>query len=333
MLNSTDNLAASTIDLATAYHDVLGWWDQFDALVDLDLGDVLENVRAAAVGGGCTTIGDLYSNADHIIRRVSVVTNLNQFADAPTANALHSTRNAVAAIILASHVLHNSEAKAIYELLRTLPSIAPRRGGKARPAHDDEILLTRTASMHSLRRGGRYTKPAVQYAIAESGAHPVETTAVRPTDFDSIVTPTTVNLDGPSTWYRKRTIPLTAFARHIVRQGINAHLAADPQGHQSRMCFTGTTAASASASSSNNLKHLAERVGITTPSLEGSYATRWRAEKERRDNGVGPALALIGKGKPESERRRLTDFLNLPAEADAVEHQDDNYEVDDLRAI
>lgn len=126
---------------------------------------------------------------------------------------------------------------------------------------------------------------------------------------------------------------MTAFARHIVREGINAHLAANPGGHQSRLCFTGTTAASASAFSSNNLKHLAERVGITTPSLEGSYATRWRAHKEMRDNGIGPALMLLGKGRPESDRLRLSGYLNIPSEATVIEPEDDDYDIDDLRSF
>ncbi|WGL52148.1 hypothetical protein P5P86_19620 [Nocardioides sp. BP30] len=331
MPTSNTTLTACPVDLATAFSDTLGWWDQYDALVDLDLGAVLEDVRAVA--SGSATVGDLHANATTIIQRVSGARSLNQFTSAEAANALHASRNVLAAFMLASHVLYGSDAHATYKLLQTLPTLAPRHGGKARPAHDDEILLTRTAAMHSLRRGGGYPRTAVQYAVAESGAHPVETTAVRPTDFDSLTVPTTVYLDGPSRWYRARTVPLTAFARHVVREGINAHLAADRHGHQSRMCFTGTTAGSASASSTNCLKHLAERVGITAPSLEGSYAMRWRAHKEMRDNGVGAALQLLGKGRPESDRQRLSDFLNLPAEATAVELEDDYYEIDDLRAF
>lgn len=195
MRNSTTDIATPTIDFAAAHNDALAYWDQYDALVDLDLGDVLESVRSAACGIGCMTADDLYANAGDIIRRVTGLAYLNQFADASTANVLHSVRNATAAIIFASHMLNDRDAQATYT--SSEPSRPSHRVGAARRGPPTTTKSSSSGRhLHSLRRGGRYTKPAVQYAVAESGAHPVETTAVRRSDFDNITAPTTVELLG-----------------------------------------------------------------------------------------------------------------------------------------
>ena len=333
MRTNSNRLATASLALPLALNTALQWWDRCDALVDLDLAELIERVPTAARDLGCVSVGDLHANAAAVITRVTGIVNIHQFASTSDADALHAARNVIAAIVLAAHVLNGSDDHAIYDHIRDLTTVAPRHGAKDRPARDDEVLLLRTATMHSLQRSSRYVRSAITYAVAESGAHPVETTAVRPTDFDSLVAPTTVHLDGSaSRWYRARRLPLTSFARHVIREGINAHLAADPRGHQSRLCFNGAIS-SASASSSNILKHLAERVGIIAPSLEGSYATRWRAHKEMKDNGVGAALILIGKGDPQRDRARLTDFLNIPADATTVAYEVEDWDTEDLLSI
>lgn len=321
--------AAPTIDVGEALNDAVAWWDEFDALVDLDLGDALEQVLATARALHLPTVRDLHHDAARVIGCMSGVAAVSRFTDAATANALHQARNAVAAITLVTEVRHGTNPFGPYDLIAALPHVAPRHGGKCRPATDDEILLTRSSAIHSLMRGGRYTLGANQYTLAESGAHPMETTAVRPCDFDSVAAPSSVRLRG-DTWYYKRRVSLTPFARRALAVGVDAYLARRPGAHQSPLCFDGSGKGSASASSSNNLKHLAERVGITAPSLEGSYATRWRAHKELRDVGEHDALRLIGKYNPESiEMRRLYDFLNQPPQPVIIEV--DENDDDDLR--
>jgi hypothetical protein len=323
---------APRVDLTTAYNDALAWWDAYDALVDLDLGTTVEDVIATAHRLGIDNVRDLHRRAAEIIQQVSDEDSITRFTDFAVAERLHRCRNAIAALVLATTALHVRDGHGPYDLIETLPRIAPRHGDKCRPGTDDEVLLARSASIHSLMRGGRYIRVATQYALAESGAHPIETTAIRPTDFDSIHAPTTVRLPG-DTWYHPRRVALTPFARRVLGEGLDAHLAADPGAHQSRLCFQGTSKASASASSSNNLKNIATRVGITAPRLEGSFATRWRAHKELRDHGVMSALYLIGKnhaeGPEKDEPRRVYEFLNLPPKAQAIEIDDEDDEDDD----
>ena len=326
---------APSIDLTTAYNDALAWWDAYDALVDLDLGTTVEDVIVTASSLGAYDVRNLHSRAAEVIRQMCDVDNITEFTTPAVAERLHCCRNAIAALVLATTALHVRDSHGPYDLISTLPHVAPRHGDKCRPATDDEVLLARSATIHSLMRGGRYIRVASQYALAESGAHPIETTAIRPTDFDNIEAPTTVRLPG-DTWYHPRPASLTAFARRILGEGLDAHLAADPGAHQSRLCFQGTSKASASASSSNNLKNIAKRVGITAPLLEGSFATRWRAHKELRDHGVMSALYLIGKnhaeGPEKDEPRRVYEFLNLPPKAAVIEVDDDEDDDEDLRS-
>jgi hypothetical protein len=261
------------------------------------------------------------------------MTNISQFAAPPKAEDLHQVRNAIAAFTFASEVHHGTDPYGPYDLVTTLPGIAPRHGGKSRPATDDEILLTRSRAIHSVLRAGRYTKGASQYALAESGAHPVETTAIRPCDFDSTTSPTSVHVHG-GTWYKPRRVLLTPFARRILAVTIDAFFAARPGAHQAPLCSDCTTKGSSSASATANLKRHAEDVGLVAPSLEGTYATRWRAHKELRDAGVFPALYLIGKNHAKGEEyddpRRVYEFLNLPPRPVVIEVEDDD-EDEDLR--
>ena len=292
---------APTVPINEALNHALAWWDEYDALEDLDLGDTLEAVVVAANALGLNTVRDLHGRGAEVIVAVTGVIDLNQFTTAATAERLHQARNGVAAITLATEIRHGTDSFGPYDLIKTLPRIAARHGDKSRPATDDEILLTRSATIHALRRGGRYTRGASQYALAESAAHPMETTAIRPCDFDNLQDPTTVLLHG-GTWYQERRVVLTPFARRVLATTLDAFLAARPGSHQASLCFDGTTKASASASSSNNLKHLAERVGITSPSLEGAFATRWRAHKELRDAGGCPHCSSWASTTPSASR-------------------------------
>jgi len=67
--------------------------------------------------------------------------------------------------------------------------------------------------------------------------------------------------------------------------------------------------------------------------LEASYATRWRAHKEMRDNGVDARSRAHRQGQARERTSTPHRFPQPARRTDIVEHEDDNYEVDDLRAI
>lgn len=326
---------AVSAPLLQAADEALAWWDEYKMLDDLDLGNDLEDVLASARRHGVGTVEDLRRQAGAIIAEVGYHSHISNFTTAAGANALHRARNTIAAIIFSAQVRHSDQAQSPYDLVATLPSVAARHGSKRRPLHDDEVLLTRSSSVHSLMRGGRYLLAANQYALAESGAYPMETTQVEPVHFDSVTAPTTVLLPGVNTWSAKRRVRLTPFAARLLAEGLDRHLAAGSSALTWRLCYRGEgKKGSASASASNNLKSITIRVGISQPDLEGSAATRWRVHKELRDRGDIAALRLMGKVKeaeygPRYDIAKVYEFLNLPPETTLV-GEEDEYADDDF---
>lgn len=329
----SDSTHGALVPLDQASNDALAWWDDYQMLNDLDLGNDLDAVLSAAHDHGLTTVADLRRDAKRVIARVTGVDHINNFTTGPTANDLHRTRNIIASLIFAAQVRHGSNPKSPYDLIARLPSIAPRHGSKRRPLYDDEVLLTRSAAVHTLHVGGRSLPVASQYALAESGAYPMETTSVTPTHFDDVTSPTTVLLPGVSSWSSERRVRLTPFAARLLADALDRHLAAGANAQTWRLCFRGGSCkASASASAGQNLKNLSKKVGITQPALEGSASTRWRVRKELQDKGEVAALRLMGKVKQDKDGRpmldvgRVYDFLNLPPESTPPSLDDDEDE-------
>lgn len=327
--------SALVIPLIQAADDALAWWDEYDMLTDLHLGNDLEEVLASAQRRGLETVGDLHREAGKVIADVTGIANISNFTTASSANALHRAKNTIAAIVFAAQVCHGDVPRGPYSLVETLPAVAPRHGSKRRPLHDDEVLLTRSCAVHSMRRGGRYLLVASQYALAESGAYPMETTSIRPVDFDSVIAPTTVLLPGVNKWSNQRRARLTPFAARLLADCLDRRLAAGGSAKTWLLCYRGEgDKGSASATSGNNLRNLTKRVGITQPALEGSAITRWRIHKELTDRGDIAALRLMGKVKnrkngPCYDVSKVYDFLNLPPETSpAIE--DDEYDNEDF---
>ncbi|QWF21788.1 hypothetical protein KM427_23155 [Nocardioides sp. LMS-CY] len=320
---------AVVIALTQAADEAVAWWDEYDTLDDLDLGNDLEDVLASARRRGLETVEDLRREAGKVITDVTGIASITTFTTASGANALHRAKNTIAAIVFAAQVRHGDDPQSPYDLVETLPTVAPRHGSKRRPLHDDEVLLTRSSAVHSLHRGGRYLLVANQYALAESGAYPMETTSIEPVDFDSVIAPTTVLLPGVNTWSTQRRARLTRFAARLLAECLDRHLAAGGSAATWRLCYRGEGGkGAASASSSNNLKNLTIRIGITQPALEGSAATRWRIRKELKDRGDIAALRLMGKVKnkkngPYYDISKVYDFLNLPPESSPALGEDD----------
>lgn len=328
------------IPLTQAADEAVAWWDKYDMLDDLDLNNDLDDVLASAQRHGLKNVEDLRLGAGKVIADVTGVLTISNFTTASSANALHRVKNTIAAIVFATQVRHGDDPQGPYDLIKTLPPVAPRHGSTRRPLHDDEVLLTRSSAVHSLHRGGRYLLVANQYALAESGAYPMETTSIEPGDFDSVIAPTTVLLPGVNTWSNQRRARLTRFAARLLKDCLDRHLAAGGSAATWRICYRGEgRKASASASSGNNLKHLTMRIGITQPALEGSAVTRWRIHKELKDRGDIAALRLMGKvkvrkdkdgeDKPYYDVTKVYDFLNLPRETSPVV-DDDAYDDEDF---
>lgn len=323
-------LTFATIPLGQAVEEALAWWDEYEMTTDLDLGNDLDNVLAAARRHGVETTADLRMAARKVIAAVTDNSALTTFTTVAGANALHRARNTVAALLFAVEALHGDHHKRPYDTIEALPKVAPRHGSKRRPLADDEVLLARASSVHTLHaRVGRYARVAAQYALAECGAHPVETTAVRPVDFDSVIAPQTVLLAGDGSRSSRREVRLTPFAARLLAEALDRHLAAGANATTWRLCFQGEPA-SASASASGNLKKFAKKVGIDQPALEASAVTRWRIHKEARDRDDIAALRLLGKVKitengPAYDVSKVYDFLNLPP-ADISPEETDEYD-------
>lgn len=328
--------ATSAVDvpLGQAADEAVAWWDEYQMLDDLNLGNDIDDMLASAHRHGLHTVEDLRRNAAKVIADVTGNPNLSNFTTAAGADALHRARNTIAAVLFAAQV-RRGNAQSPYDLIETLPAVAARHGSKRRPLHDDEVLLARSSSVHSMLRGGRYLIVANQYALAESGAYPMETTQVEPVHFDSVTAPTTVWLPGVHTWSNGRRVRLTPFAARLLIEGLDRHLAAGGSAVNWRLCYRGEgKKASASASAGNNLKNVTIRVGITQPALEGSAVTRWRVHKEVQDKGDLAALRLMGKVKetadgPRFDIAKVYEFLNLPPKTTVVE-EDDEYADDDF---
>jgi hypothetical protein len=138
----------------------------------------------------------------------------------------------------------------------------------------------------------------MQYAIAETGARPMETTSVCAADFDNLMQPSTILLPGVNRVNQARTVALGEFSARLLKRGIDRHLAHTGDDRMP-ICYTGRSGkASASASSTNNLREAMKRVGIKTPAPEGSAITRWRIEKELHNHGEIAALMLLGQFDP-----------------------------------
>jgi integrase len=326
-----------TVPLDQAAEEALGWWDRYEMLTDLDLGANLDEVLAAARRRRLGTTADLRAEASKIIADVTGIAAITAFASVGAANSLHRVRNTIAALLFAVEALHGDHHKRPYDLIEGLPKVAPRHGSKRRPLTDDEVLLARSSSVHTLHaRVGRYARVATQYALAECGAHPVETTTVRPVDFDSVTAPQTVLLSGDGSRSSRREVRLTPFAARLLAESLDRHLAAGTNAATWRLCFQGEPS-SASASASGNLKKFTKKVGINQPALEASAVTRWRIHKEVKDRGGVAALRLLGKVKntehgPTYDVRKVDDFLNL-APADVTPEETDEYDDLDFGAI
>lgn len=326
---------AGDLPLDRAANEAVCWWDEYSMLDDLDLGNDLDAVLQVAQSLGLDTLAGLHHGAAKVIAGVVGIADITKFTTATAANSLHRTRNSVSALLFAAEVRYGANRRGPYEVIETLPAIAPRHGGKRRPLHDDEVLLTRSAAVYTLRCGGRSVPVASQYALAESGAYPMETTSVEPIDFDSVTTPTTVSLPGVHTWSNERQVRLTPFAARLITESLDRHLAAGGSAVTWRLCYRGEgTKGSASASSSNNLKNLTKKVGITHPVLEGSATTRWRIHKELEDKGGIAALGLMGKVQmtengPNYRVSKVYEFLNLPTQS-SPSFGDDDFEDDDF---
>lgn len=319
-----------TVPLDRAVEEAVAWWDEYEMVADLDLGNDLDDVLAAARRHGVETTADLRMAARKVIAAVTDNSAPTTFTTVAGANALHRARNTIAALLFAVEALHGDHHERPYDTVAALPKVAPRHGGKRRPLADDEVLLARASSIHTLHaRVGRYARVAAQYALAECGAHPVETTAVCPVDFDSVIAPQTVLLTGNGSRSSRREVRLTPFAARLLAEALDRHLAAAANATTWRLCFQGDPA-SASASASGNLKKFTKKVGIDQPALEASAVTRWRIHKEVKDRGDIAALRLLGKDKitengPTYDVRRVYDFLNLPP-ADITPEETDEYD-------
>lgn len=320
----------ATIPLDQAVEEALAWCDQYEMLTDLDLGNDLDDVLTSARRHGVETTADLRVAASKVIVDVADNLTITTFTTAAGANALHRARNTIAALLFAAEARHGDHHERPYDLVTALPKVAPRHGGKRRPLADDEVLLIRASSAHTLRtRKGRYARVATQYALAECGAHPVETTTVRPVDFDSVLAPRTVLLSGDGSRAGQREVRLTPFASRLLAEALDRHLASGMSALTWRLCFQGEPS-SASATASGNLKNFTKKVGITQPALEASATTRWRIYKEVKDRGVLAALHLLGKVKvtengPTYDVSKVWAYINLPP-ADITSEETDEYD-------
>lgn len=305
---------APAITLERASQSTIEWWDEHAMLDGLDHQRLLaehDQVLAVAKGLGITTVRGLHERAADVIATATGIQHIAQFATNEDREALHQVRNALSALILVSEVRHSSDPLP-YDLVALLPRIAPRSGGKRRPLFDDEVLLTRCAATYSLVPGASHGLVALQYALAESGARPMETTGVTVRDFNDPFQPATVDLPGVNRMTRPRTVTLGEWASRLLRRGLDQHLGLNSGGLDLPVCWTGRSGTkSASASSSNNLKHAMERVGITAPSLEGSAITRWRVKHELHTYGEVAALKLLGQFDPlDIKVRRVYKYID-----------------------
>lgn len=306
--------ATGPITLNQASQTALDWWDEHTMLDNLDSAQVLsdlDRVRAAAEILGAGTIQAMQGNAAGIIAEVTGVGSLARFSDFATSEDLHRVRNAMAAMLFAVEIRHGAKPDP-HGCVASLPAVAPRHGSKRRPLRDDEIILARSDATYAITRGTGSRLSAMQYALTESGARPMETTSVAPIDFDDPRDPNLVDLPGVNGRTRSRTVHLGAWAANVLRQGIDLHLGLNERAEAIPICWTGRSGkGSASASSGNNVKHLMERVGIKAPSLEGTAPTRWRIKRELLTHGASSALQLLGQYDPEDIKiYRVYNFLD-----------------------
>jgi hypothetical protein len=239
---------------------------------------------------------------------VSGVDSLTRYAGADASDRAHRVRNALGALATGAAIAAQDDPMCI---LRALPALSPRAGGKERATRCDEIIMLRHAALHAavVRSRGRIV--ATQYALVESGALPSETTVVTPSDFDDPRQPTEVKLPGVRGRVAERVIPLGPYATAVLRKVLDTHLARNSGAMTQPLAYNGDHPGgnnAASASASGNLKRLMRGAGLTDPQLVPMSITRWRIQRIVERHGLAAAKAIAGTNSYD----KLVTFVNVP---------------------
>lgn len=305
------------------------WWAENHILVDLDSSAITSDLDAVieyAAREGIGSLGSMLHHARQVITGITGVETPHAFSAPATSDHVHRIRNAMGALLTATEQITQPEPVP-KDLLFRLPIVAERSGGRERPLTDDEIVLIRSDAMYCLRhQKGPHRLPAVQYALADSGARPYETTQVTPDDFDDVRNPTRVQVHGSGQLAKARRLDLNAWSSEILAAAMDTHLAHHPHANYIPLGYSGRSGpSSASASASGVLTRCMRRSGIgTTRETSQNWQkqrgteptataiTRWRVQKTLDAQGPIAALQIMGRYDPRNLRIGiLHDFLNL----------------------
>ena len=283
-----DLTPAETVDMAQT------WWQDQHLLDDLDIHLLRQDLTQFLTA--CQSL-DLTSNAAVLASLPSVIAqtsgiNTSQFLSTAESHQQFRNRNHIGAALAAAALQFDNSPKLV---LDELPTQHPRAGGVHRPCTDDEILLLRQRTLHSIAQGGRSLLAGFQYMLVESGALPVEAALVQPNDLDDIRHPTRVDLPGV-THHHARSISLPRWAQAPFITAMDTHLANCADAAERALCYVGQSGAPAtvSASASAMLRRTMIAAGLTEDFVPKSVV-KWRVQRTLNTAGFGPTLAILGK--------------------------------------
>jgi hypothetical protein len=292
-----DILTTDTTPIAQAFDHAWASWAATHILDDLDttpFEDRRDAVLHASSNLSVHDVGALMRNSTRVIAAAAEVNSLQKFARPQQRHLAHRTRNIISALLWTTAQKRGLNPCTIIE---EMPKMPVRIAGTGpRPAQDDEILLLRLRALNRLSRAPKFIGAGVMYALAESGAWPVETTRATLHDFDDPAAPTTfrVRADAARTDTRERLLALPRWAQDPLGPALARQKSNDPR--QQRCVYLGDQSNkfnSASVTSTQTMIRAIEDVGIDA-GLMPQEVVYWRAGQLARTAGRQEAVRIVG---------------------------------------
>ena len=266
--------------------------------------------KAATIG--ITNVKQLIEHLPDLLKAISGVESVTEFQRTVLANPLHLHRNVATAIAVAAAAENGCSTEAVWARAVRLPRRSARRG---RPCMGDEILLLR---VHALLASDANptSKPAMAYALAETGLYPSETTTVCLEDLDHTLAVTQIKAVGHKSGVHSRHLPITdPFNQHLITRRAHAALVAgDSQdttlSYDGRKNAPGSNEASASAS--GVLDRMLTEVGIKNGDLTAGSITSWRLQTIYAEHDIDTAWKFSGRSSKEQTLNMLFGTVKAP---------------------
>jgi len=284
-------------------------WDIIPAHAQQTTWALIDQIVEAAVSSEVTTVGRMLVSASSLISQVSGVRQVTAFHNDSDAAALHSTRNALAALITAAYAGTPSDLRQVRAAYTMLPQLKMRTHEHSRPLEDDEVVVCRLHALHLVLSGTpTERRNGAAYVVGDAGLPPTEATSVRVDD---------LNLRGdlpllmmpPARSFEDRLLRLEPFHVRALRLHIDS-LDTELLTYRPRKNAPGSD--QAAASMHGVLGRLLKTVGIANDDLTASCV--YTAGLRRILDTSGVEDALLAAGLPPTSGHRLLKLLGRDTE-------------------